>query len=373
MVNQQKQHFVPQRYLRNFSNTGASVSKYDRKRENYVHHASIRTEAQNPNFYGDRNVEQVITTLEAQLFQPVDLLISDPFSASHLEPEQRGALLACVIFQHLRTEQSGIEANQLNDYFAKLELYTTLTEKNIDPESVRIGMRNPALLPMTHLSKAIEHTLDLDYFLFVNETDVDFVTSDCPVAVNNSWNMHTKFYPYYQSSEAFACHGLQLIYPLSPRLLLCFYDPQCYKFGARRSNLGWLDQRIDVERFNYLQVFKAADNLYFQSNSRIGSLLRFCLDLRRAQRPKIKFLQAENETTPGDFISMNYMPSRSLAIRVAGVRHRNLAADRAEAKQAKLESLMLKATGDKYVFRGTQSGIRNAYDMVNKIAGTEKN
>ena len=233
-------------------------------------------------------------------------------------------------------------------------------------------MRHPALLSLVTLKEAFEHTIDLDYFLFINESDIDFVTSDCPVAVNNSWYVRTNIYSSFPSSEGYACIGVQFIFPISPKLLLCFYDPRCYRFGTRKSCVGKLRQRVDVERFNYLQVFKAPNYLYFMNISRTGNLLRYIHKLKSVRAPQMESLQKESEAQNGHFITLNSSPSRSLDINVHGVKHLNLEESRAIKKAAEHNNLTIKSRGEKYDFRNIEPGIKSAFDMLNKKFGLNK-
>ena len=75
----------------------------------------------------------------------------------------------------------------------------------------------------------------------------------------------------------FGARGLQLFLPLSPQLMLCLYDPDIYKYGAKGSLLSDLHDVKDVEILNSFQAINSKSFVVFRdrkSEANIKSMIR---------------------------------------------------------------------------------------------------
>ncbi|HAS6934152.1 hypothetical protein CFG65_23875 [Vibrio parahaemolyticus] len=58
MSEKQNQHYVPQYYLRNFSNDGISIRMLLKKQGKVIKNVTIDNQASDNNFYGDHEIEK---------------------------------------------------------------------------------------------------------------------------------------------------------------------------------------------------------------------------------------------------------------------------------------------------------------------------
>ncbi len=64
---------------------------------------------------------------------------------------------------------------------------------------------------------------------------------------------------------------MEIIFPLSPKILLFYYDPNVYKISAKKVYLVDTKNESDINHLNMLQYINCSNNLYF--NNSISRLL----------------------------------------------------------------------------------------------------
>lgn len=128
----------------------------------------------------------------------------------------------------------------------------------LDPEKVKREWVNSMLFNLDLMMPMIPAVMDLAMKMLINETDIEFITSDSPVAIVNQWCMGTP----NDGSTALACSGLEIFLPISPRHVVLFYDKDIYNVGRQGSNQVKLIGKNDVHSINGLQLLTADSNLY---------------------------------------------------------------------------------------------------------------
>ncbi len=138
--------------------------------------------------------------------------------------------------------------------------------KEIDPglsnklEGHKILYENPVLLSLPH-SIDYEHYLDfLDCKFLVNLSPLPFITSDAPVIF---YNQLMEKAGTYTGSTGLVAKGLQIFYPIHPRLMICLFDSKVYDFGNGCENCFGTESWIDVHQLNGLQFINSDTQVFF--------------------------------------------------------------------------------------------------------------
>ncbi len=179
----------------------------------------------------------------------------------------RELLLTYLIFQKQRTMNAGNMSEAMTDFMAKLMMEADEEFKDIDPEHFEIGSAYPVALPLSGVPDILPMAESLKMYLFVNLTDREFITSDDPVVAHNTFCEGIT----YQGVLGWNSSGLQVFWPLSPRMLLALVDMDVYRvnaIGSERSVVRISSER-DVAQLNNLQIMNARHNIYF-----LGQTLR---------------------------------------------------------------------------------------------------
>ncbi|MNF88215.1 hypothetical protein D3C81_1520250 [compost metagenome] len=90
------------------------------------------------------------------------------------------------------------------------------------------------------------------------------------------------------SAIGLSCKGLQIFLPISPTILLHYYDPECYKTGDRKSRAVQITEQRDMDSLNLLQFVNASENIYFSDAQKSRfSTLKSAISLRPTNKTKI--------------------------------------------------------------------------------------
>ena len=84
-----------------------------------------------------------------------------------------------------------------------------------------------------------------------NKTSKPFITSDNPTIKYNSVSEN-----YEWLTSSFVSSGLQIFLPLSPKLVLFFYDPKTYNVKTDIDDIILIEKESEVFQLNLLQVLK---------------------------------------------------------------------------------------------------------------------
>ncbi len=259
-----RHHYIPKFYLRRFSvnNNGRSLGLYNLDNKKFIQNAPLKSQAYENFLYGeDDEIENALAEMEntvAKMFYywtEKKLLYPPPVETNGFKLLKR-----FILYQTFRTPKSGNEIMKgLNQ-----GLKTVVQEFEPDLwESFKDGTlvhENPVLLGLFH---AIKHEQLLDFLdckFLVNLTLLPFVTSDVPVILYNQLMEHAD---NYMGSTGLVVKGLQIFYPIHPRLMICFYDSNVYDFGDGYINCCSTESIDEVHQLNGLQLINSNSQLFF--------------------------------------------------------------------------------------------------------------
>lgn len=261
----QNQHYVPQFYLKHFSVDGKNINIYNVSRKGF-YCGPLRTQCAKPDFYSEKpDLEKAFSLLEGKIAATLDRIMQTRgISISLMEYVE---LLSYIGLQKGRTLRSAKDTlKQINSMFdyLKPDLATMEKAKKLgvslkDLEGVKISHKHPALQPTLYLMQGGLLLHDLQICLIVNNSKLQFLTSDDPVIFKN---------PFFSgkiegSQVGLASKGLCVFFPVSPQYMLLLYDPKYYILPLKKDLCITVSKKKDIKRINGLQIIHALDNVYF--------------------------------------------------------------------------------------------------------------
>lgn len=192
-------------------------------------------------------------------------------------------LLAYLAFQKSRTPSAMRHVTVFRDYFREL-----LGDAIPGPETDV----HPLALTLSVAKDVVPLTLDLEMHLLLNETNIEFITSDDPVVIHNQYCEGIA----YQGVLGWSCTGLQVFFPISPTELLMLFDRDVYRVGRshRGESTTIVSDPRDVEMVNSLQIHNAEDNVYFAGQRGAQAIVQQC-HVVSAKRRTSRFTFIETE------------------------------------------------------------------------------
>jgi hypothetical protein len=227
-------------------------------------------------------MEDLLCELEGATAEAIRKLIRLGPARPPFDPNDAVTLLIFIAAQHGRTPAALAE---------KEAQYRGLVERGMskfitDPEERARGAeylinRDVSAFRSTQMSVQIGSSLaDLTDVLVINESPLEFVTSDIAVVFHNEWASPVRGVGVL----GFACSGLQLFLPLSPRHLLVKYDAAVY---APPKSIVHVRSVDSVRMINKLQCAYAERHIYFSGDATTrDSLVALREETPRAYRSK---------------------------------------------------------------------------------------
>jgi len=301
MPNNKKHHYVPRFYLKRFSPDAKSINIWNIPNNKKVISANLKNQCYKNYFYGkELKVEEALGNIEghtAGIFRRIDQHGFPP-------PQVSGEYLTLVLYvlmQYGRTAYSADALDEMNDKMIKHLFGPKAEQEGIDLSKFSIGIKDAAQYSLGITTQFYPLLLDMDCKLLVNETDVEFITSDNPVVLYNQLFSFRRF----GSNTGLASKGLQIIIPISPTQLLLFFDPVSYGVGNRSCSTIMVSSLRDVFELNTLQMCSAHENIYYQDDSlNIDALHRKAVPFRRQRMANMDvFTGKETENRKQEFIA----------------------------------------------------------------------
>jgi len=262
MAENKKQHYVPRFYLRLFSwGNRKFINIYNISSENPIFNGDLNSECYEPYFYGKNpDVEKAFKGLE-DIASPIIKQIIGSNSAPERGTIEYYAIIHYVLFQLSRTKSAAETEDEYIDTLTKFvaEKKGMVTREKLDQvEFINI---NSASISLATMAQSIPIAMDLMCKVLVNKTSINYITSDNPVVLYNRAYEQSKVFGH----TGLASKGLKIIFPISPKHILLFYDEKIYKVGARKHRFADVIVESDIQQFNDLQWLNALENIYFDN------------------------------------------------------------------------------------------------------------
>ncbi|MFA9477131.1 DUF4238 domain-containing protein [Phycisphaerales bacterium AB-hyl4] len=257
MAQFQKQHFIPQFYLRNFSDeTGRQISLLNAKTGRFVSGASIRHQAQRRNLYENVENEKLLGSFEGAAAPIIRNVIE-----THQLPEKGSfshfILVAFLILMHARTPTHMDEASHGLAQLMR-EAIKGHPDANDLGDLTNLSFSGTLEMHFSAVFNSLPYAIDLQAGLIQNKTNTPFVTSDHPCVF---WNPFLERKVKWASITGVANKGLVITLPLTPFLCLVLFDDGTYKLGGRSRILS-LNNLNNIRDINVLQGVNCSQLLF---------------------------------------------------------------------------------------------------------------
>lgn len=259
-----RQHFVPQAYLRGFADeSGRALRAYNIDRRRHIDRASISGQCQLHRPFGKHEIIDVhLSHVERQGLVVLRRLRDD--QELYDDAADHHHLIAYVLYQWARTQRAADVAAEYTTQHARAFFGasegTSEALRSVLPQ-MRMQLPHPLAGPLHQAIRYVPVIGDLRPKLLLNETGVEFVTSDNPVVFHNVWR---QTWPWSLNSTGLLCGGLQLFLPLSPRVALVQYDDDVYWLGHDGDHRVVVRDETTIREINALVMAYAGANLYYR-------------------------------------------------------------------------------------------------------------
>lgn len=283
-----RQHYIPQFYLRFFSEDNKTVSIFLFLKKLYRRNVPIKSIMYKPSLYdNDDSKEQVISHLESQWNISLKKIIKC-FGASPsadtkyvIDKVDLLNLYSFVCFTFMRTCQQ-INAIEFQSQAFIRDLQERFPE--IDPSGV--DALKPLHDPYFEANMALDggvtllpYFLDLVPVFLLNTTTRSFISSDAPI---------TPFNPFFEEigylgDTGLGNCGLQIYCPLSPKIAVIFYDSDIYRFeGVDYPIVQTIESLADVRALNGLIVDHSYEVIVMPPSYPQCEIKGLCKDKKRS-------------------------------------------------------------------------------------------
>jgi hypothetical protein len=262
----QKEHFVPKWYLRNFSSTSdhGYIWVYNTKLRE-IKEEPINKMAQKQGFYG-KNFEDFLDPIDTRTKLVIENIISNE-NIDNLTHENLDTLYEFIVLQYYRTEHAKEIVERQVRKTIKFKTFPKVRAiyKHISDETFEEILRLPPNLNFFLFNIGIalsskKAISDLTPYLIKNNTNMPFITSDDPVAFNNRYHVTNKFLIGFQSP------GVQIICPINKKYCLMLVHRDAYTVKNTNKSLIQLTSKNDVELFNKLQILDSYVQIFSERN-----------------------------------------------------------------------------------------------------------
>jgi hypothetical protein len=253
-----QQHYVPKFYLRNFSikGEGKSVVLFQPQKGRFVQSAPLKSQCCRPFFYGrDGQMEDALSGMEGV----AATLLRAICEQRELPRHQSQEWLILLHFVLLMSSRNPVPAAQ--HVMSNAQIYQVLNDLShgaIAPDPT-ITPEEALRMALNHVERDVLFCKDLWMKLLVNDTEIPFITSDYPIV---RYNQYLEGRKWPSAHTGLGIVGLQIFWPLTPRLQLVIYDGLTYKVGSRREVAVALPHSDDINQLNLLQVLNCDRIVY---------------------------------------------------------------------------------------------------------------
>lgn len=316
MPENKKHHYVPKFYLRRFSRDKKTICLYNVRKQLHVVNASLRNQCCQDYFYGkEKTTERALAAIESEVAQLYSLIdknnsLPPPLSDHHV------AMAMSVLIQYGRTKYQVDALEEMHDkmfkHTFKEKIEAELGGMNLD--DFIIGIEDAAQYSLGLVAQHYPLLLDLGYKLLVNETGVEFITSDSPVVMYNQLLSFRKM----GSNTGLSCKGLLIFFSVSPSKLIIMYDDNVYRVGGATKSVIEVTSEKDVYDLNALQACSCYENIYFMSpNQNVAALHRKARPFLRKHKSNIRVFPGQNDGNSRSEFVMNYREDIRLGINLS--------------------------------------------------------
>lgn len=272
-------HYVPQFYLRYFSNNNRNINTYINKKCKYISNANIRKQGSKKKMYGDtEEIENMLMQIEYKASIILNNIRQNLWVPSK-DSDRYHELLLFIMLSISRVTKEAENSEATIDKIAKImiKMDPKIDISEDEFETFKVGYDVPSALPMETAAVSYPAILDLKPILIINNSDREFITSDSPVT---KYNFHVVKRKYHMRGYGLSSRGLQIFYPITPKLLLMLYDSEVYDLIGESGGKVVVNRGKDIDEINKLTFLDSYDFLYFSSKIKESYINRITKGLK---------------------------------------------------------------------------------------------
>jgi hypothetical protein len=285
LANKDNQHYIPQLYLRNFSNNNdrITVGIFNRENDIFFANAPIKGQASKKHYYGkDQIIEDFFAEYEG-VWAQVLAKITRQRAVLKKDSIEYSQLLTFIGTMAMRTPTT-IEL--IKEQFAEAE--KIIGGNHTISEPISMSKMDAVLESFRLTSSVIKSLRDLDYKIITNETNTSFITSDHPLVKYNKLFVSKQL---KLCKTGYSTIGLILLLPLSSNTLIILYDGGAYDIGPKKKWIFKIKKDEEVKMLNSLQFLNQNGQVYFCnkiSEQQIRSISNDFIKQKLANQPEVK-------------------------------------------------------------------------------------
>lgn len=286
MAEQKRQHYVPQFYMKKFSNEKGGVSVYNFKSGKIINKVPYSNQCYKDYFYGeDCKWEKQLGIKESRWATALEKAKNQEI----LDTNDVKLIKEFALYQRERTyaETEYHKAEQLEVYIEveKMRCEHSNETYNSDFAEKCKERVEQEIVPITYLENArkIQPLIeDLGVIVINYETKNELIISDVPIITINPFQCH---------SIGFGCMGIVLFFPISRYQLLVLYDKKMYTQNVGNLYVISRDEQ-EVRDLNILQYISAEKILIAYRNDELDEVI--CSDIAKKERENCREVKKVN-------------------------------------------------------------------------------
>lgn len=262
-MSKKKHHYVPQFYLKLFSNNEKSVGMFTNKSKHYIADASIKTQAYEDYLYGKTDeIENELMRIEGEVATTIKNILKTK-SFPKKDSEEYYTFLLFLTLSEARVSRAGESSNsQLKKFIAETLTISPNCEYTKDElDKANFEYTVPNLLPMKVAAKTYLMLLDLKPVLIKSNCDRQFITSDNPIIRYNYFYVVRN---YQLRGYGLGTRGFQVILPISPKYAIMLYDSKVYDVNNLNQGIIHLSKGKNIDELNRLIYLNSYLYIFFQ-------------------------------------------------------------------------------------------------------------
>ena len=256
-------HYVPQFYLKNFSNNKKSIGTYIWKLDKYIKQASIKKQACKDYLYGEDGILENNLMIQEKNWSKIisDVIKKEKIQINpELNIQSYVDLNVFILISEARNLRYADFVNKQVDFMCKKIMREDPNFKlDEDLDDFEIGVKIPNLMTIDASIKHSKTIFDLRRCLLINKTDRHFITSDNPTIKYNQFYLHRNYHCGYGLANV----GLQIFFPISSKLCICLYDSQVYDVPVNKDGNIEIVRSKQIDEINKLIYLNSYKNVFF--------------------------------------------------------------------------------------------------------------
>lgn len=296
MTKKKKHHYIPRFYLKRFSinEEGKFIGLFNHKNNTFIQNAQLKSQACEDYLYGkDDEIENLLAELENEIAKLFAYWIDD--KALHPLPENSNGFVLLkrfILYQLFRTPKAG--TNAIDSVNSALEVIKPIVFPQWPAEVIRdlkFMHDDPVQLALCNAYDKEKLLNFLSFKFIVNLSELPFICSDSPVIL---YNQLMEKCGSYIGATGLGSKGLQVFYPIHPRLMICLYDAEIYNCGMANNINASFESIEDAHQLNMLQYINSHNQTFFGDyieKDYMALLKNRCKSIREKPREISQFIK----------------------------------------------------------------------------------